>query len=413
VEKIASNILYISYDGMTDSLGQSQVIPYLKGLSEFGYIIYLISFEKKEAFAKNKDLISKILKEKNIVWYPLKYTAKPPVISTLWDVFKMKKQARILQKNIHFDIVHCRSYIAALAGLWLKEKYGVKFLFDMRGFWVDERVDGGIWALKNPIFRLIFHYYKKKEIQFFINADHTISLTEKAKIELGRWLNLKSIPISVIPCCSDLNHFNFSLINHELMIQKRKETGINSTDFVVSYLGSLGTWYLTEEMMLFFKRLKLIYKNAKFLLITPDKEDIINDLANKNNINKNDLIIRKASRNDVPIYLSLSNISIFFIKQAYSKIASSPTKMGEILGMGIPVITNSGIGDVDEIIESSKCGILIKNFNDKDYDYAINKIDKLIKSDKNIFVKASLKYFSLENGVKRYNEVYKKLLKIS
>ena len=48
----AKRILFISYDGMTDPLGQSQVIPYLQGLSKHGYEIFLLSCEKKQAFTR-------------------------------------------------------------------------------------------------------------------------------------------------------------------------------------------------------------------------------------------------------------------------------------------------------------------------------------------------------------------------
>jgi hypothetical protein len=40
------NVIYISYDGMTDPLGQSQVIPYLIGLTKKGHNISIISCEK-------------------------------------------------------------------------------------------------------------------------------------------------------------------------------------------------------------------------------------------------------------------------------------------------------------------------------------------------------------------------------
>jgi len=40
-----SAILYVSYDGMTDSLGQSQVIPYLTEISKNGYDIHILSAE--------------------------------------------------------------------------------------------------------------------------------------------------------------------------------------------------------------------------------------------------------------------------------------------------------------------------------------------------------------------------------
>jgi hypothetical protein len=43
-------VLYISYNGMLDPLGQSQVIPYLKELSRAGVQFTLLSFERPHAF---------------------------------------------------------------------------------------------------------------------------------------------------------------------------------------------------------------------------------------------------------------------------------------------------------------------------------------------------------------------------
>ena len=54
-------VLYVSYDGMTDNLGQSQVIPYLKGLRKKGYAVHILSCEKEIAFEKRKKFISKLL----------------------------------------------------------------------------------------------------------------------------------------------------------------------------------------------------------------------------------------------------------------------------------------------------------------------------------------------------------------
>ena len=81
----STGVLYISYDGMTDNLGQSQVIPYLQGLSKKGYSIHLLSCEKPANFEKRQNHISKLLQKSGIVWHPIQYTAKPPVISTLYD----------------------------------------------------------------------------------------------------------------------------------------------------------------------------------------------------------------------------------------------------------------------------------------------------------------------------------------
>ena len=41
------NALFLSYDGLTDGLGRSQVLPYILGLEELGHVFTIISFEKK------------------------------------------------------------------------------------------------------------------------------------------------------------------------------------------------------------------------------------------------------------------------------------------------------------------------------------------------------------------------------
>lgn len=114
-------VLYLSYDGMTDPLGQSQVLPYLVGLSKQGYQFTLISFEKEERVEKGRAVIEKICRENNIQWCPLLYTKTPPVLSTLKDIRSLKRKITSLQSQSRFDLVHCRSYITALAGEWMKK----------------------------------------------------------------------------------------------------------------------------------------------------------------------------------------------------------------------------------------------------------------------------------------------------
>ena len=62
----SKSVLYLSYDGMTDPLGQSQVLPYLKGISKAGYTVHLVSYEKKEKYKKHRAVIDAICKEANI-----------------------------------------------------------------------------------------------------------------------------------------------------------------------------------------------------------------------------------------------------------------------------------------------------------------------------------------------------------
>src|SRR6185312_823213 len=160
------NVLYISYDGMTDPLGQSQVIPYLIGLCDKGFAFTILSFEKKTKYEERKLQIQNLLDSAGIKWSPLIYTKWPPVISTLYDYGRLKRKASQLHQSIKYDLVHCRSYIPALGGVAFKRKCNLPFIFDMRGFWADERVDGNLWNLNNPLFKTIYRFFKKKEIEF-------------------------------------------------------------------------------------------------------------------------------------------------------------------------------------------------------------------------------------------------------
>jgi glycosyltransferase involved in cell wall biosynthesis len=397
---------------MTDPLGQSQVIPYLIELSKSGYKFTIISFEKAANYQKRQAEITSLLNQHSIKWEVLIYHKSPPVISTIYDLYLLRNKAIDLNKKKPFQLIHCRSYLTSLTGLYLKKKLGIPFIFDMRGFWPDERVDGKIWKLSNPVYKAVYSYFKKKESEFISNADYTISLTENARKEIHSWNQIKNQPakIEVIPCCADLNYFSQKNIDQQKQNHFRKNFNITSSDFIISYSGSIGSWYLLDEMLDFFKRLLLIKNSARFLFITPDHPSHILEKAKIFNIPADKFIIYSANRSEVPSLLSLSIVSIFFIMPVYSKKASSPTKQGEIMGMGIPIICNCNVGDTDMVIESSKAGWLVKEFNHDEYDKAILQIDNIISLEKRNIIKGAENFYSLEKGAEKYKRVYEKIL---
>ena len=146
--------------------------------------------------------------------------------------------------------------------------------------------------------------------------------------------------MEVIPCSADLQLFDYSTIDKREKAALQAELNISDDDFVISYLGSIGGWYLTAEMLQFCKLLSKRIPAAKFLFISPHRHEEIKAIAAQYEIQADKVLVKKASRVQVPALLSLSNYSIFFIKPCYSKQSSSPTKHGEIMAMGIPVITN-------------------------------------------------------------------------
>lgn len=400
------NILYISYDGMTDPLGQSQVLPYLVGLSEKGYRITLLSCEKQERW-QYKEQIQAICSKYHINWQPLMYTKKPPVFSTIKDVRQLKKLALQLHKSNPFDVVHCRSYVAALVGVYLKRKFDLGFVFDMRGFWADERVDGGLWNLKKPIYKKVYQYFKRKEKQFLAEADAVVSLTYEAKREIETWA-VPHAPITVIPCCVDTITFNPEGLNAEQTAALRRKADVPQNKIILGYVGSLGTWYLLDEMMSFFAVwLKKLPDSILFFVTTEPKEHIYQSAA-KNRIPRENLRIIQATRNEMPHYLSLMDFGLFFIKNAYSKKASSPVKQGELMAMGIPVICNAGVGDSDLIIHQYQSGELVYSFDEAAYEDVILRLQNGVNHPDEIR-KGAFDYFDLQKGIDAYEAVYQSI----
>ncbi len=403
------NVLYISYDGMTDNLGQSQVIPYLKGLTGYGHHFDIISCEKPDKFKAKETEIRKLLDSLNIGWYPLPYTKEPPVLSTVIDVVRMYRKAYSLHKENKYDAVHCRSYLSAMIGQDMKKKFGTKFIFDMRGFWPDERIDGDLWNIKNPVYRIIYNYFKKKELQFFNESDLNVSLTHAGLNEIKK-MNVSNEQInkfSIIPCCSDYELFK--PLPRDLALVK--QLGFEASNKILCYLGSIGTWYMFDEMMAMFKQLHFQDNSFRLFIMTPEPPSMVYDSAKKIGINDDLIKIVSATRQQVPKYLSIAHLGISFIKPCFSKLSSSPTKMGEMLAAGVPLICNSGVGDVERIINETKTGVIIHGFTEDEMQSVAKRAIEMIQVPRENIREQSRPVFALESGVKLYAQAYEKMQK--
>jgi glycosyltransferase involved in cell wall biosynthesis len=403
-------VLYISIDGMTDPLGQSQVLPYIKGLSKEGYQFTLLSLEKPDRYDKYKHTIEAICRESNITWVPLIYHTTPRLIAKAYNRIQIFSTAKKIHQKNKFALTHCRGYASGEVGMYLNEQFQVPYIFDMRGFWPDEKKDSSQWPQEKWIYKKIYQHYKKQEKLLLKTAAHIISLTYAGKREIETWSYYDpSVSITVIPCCADMAHF--SLTNAERKKESRAALHIPDTAFVVSYLGSIGGWYMIDEMFELFKIIKEKHKNALFFLITPGKPSLILEKAKDKGVSKDDILIKEATRAEVPSFMQTSDITLSFIKPTYSKISSSPTKLGEVMGMGIPVITNDKVGDVAEIVEGH--GIVIQSFDSNAFEKALNRIPELLQIQPADIRERALEWFDLEKGVAEYTSVYNAILQKS
>jgi glycosyltransferase involved in cell wall biosynthesis len=394
-------VLYISYDGMLEPLGQSQVLAYLKRLAA-DRTIHLISFEKAGDWKNlaERERLSRDILAAGIVWHPLRYHKRPSALATAWDIAIGIVVGLWLVFRHRLGIVHARSYVPSVMALVIKPFSGAKYLFDMRGFWADERLDGGLWPRGGRMYRVAKWFEKR----FLLSADHVVSLTQAAVREMANfdYLQGRMPPITVIPTCADLTRF-------KPMLSKAI-----CTDFVVGYVGTVGTWYLFDEVAECFAQLLLMKPEVKFLILNRGEHAHIRSCLAAAGVPEAAVEIVTATHSEVPQQMARMDAAVFFIKPVFSKQASAPTKLAELLGCGIPCLGNVGVGDMTEVLEGERVGVVLKTFDSAALSNGIDALLELVAETDTASrcVASAHKYFSLDVGVRRYAEIYKQLCRI-
>ena len=391
-------VLYISYDGMLEPLGQSQVLAYLKRLAA-DRPIHLISFEKADDWANvaERERLARAILASGIVWHPLRYHKRPTAIATAWDIASGMRLGLWLVLRHRLRIVHARSYVSSVMALTIKRITGVKYLFDMRGFWADERIDGNLWPRTGRMYRVA----KGFERRFLLAADHVVSLTHAAVTEMQRfpYLQGRMPPVTVIPTCADLARFKPLPREHA------------SSGFVLGYVGSAGTWYLFDAVAACFAQLLRLRPDASFLIVNKGEHAYIRERLAAAGIPADAIELRAASHAEVPKQIARMDAGIFFIRQVFSKQASAPTKLAEFLGCGVPCLGNAGVGDMAEVLEGERVGVALKSFDEAALTNGLQALLQLAADPATVSrcVAAAQKHFSLDEGVRRYAAVYGQL----
>ena len=408
-------VLFISYNGMLDPLGQSQVIPYLRELSEAeGVRFTLLSFERAAAFTpagvNRRAELNAELGAHGIEWHVLRYHQRPSLPATFYDVLAGHRYARRLVQKNRIELVHARSHIPATIALMLKRSCGLPFIFDVRGLMAEEYADAGHWRTGDMKYRLT----KRMERRAFEAADGIVTLTEAIWAIIKDWEGIRGregkLAHEVVPCCADLERFRF---DDEARRARRSELGFGDS-LVFVYSGSVGGWYLTEEMADFCATLLRQREDARFLWLTPHGHERLEALMRERQVAPGRYAIRAADSREVASYLSASDAGLAFIKPCFSKLASSPTKTAEYLACGLPVVLNAGVGDSDTLVTRERVGALVREFTPEDYHAASQTIACLLEdraATRRHTRATSERLFDVHTiGLERYARLYGKIV---
>ncbi len=384
-------ILYLSYNGLLSHLGRSQILPYIKLLTDKGHEFFVISFED-ERHGRSEKIDSQFFH-----WYRFKRMGALKSLAALSAVIWGVSFSVYLVFKHKIHIIHARSYLPAIMACCVKLLIqDTKVIFDMRGFMLDEYVEGGIISSHGFWLRL-GRFFEKR---IFRNSDAVVTLTRHSVplLKQSNWVGERKIQIAVIPCSKPLDENEIGRNSH-WGNGGRKEVRI-------IYTGSLGTWYDFPRMLSFFESFQRKFPDSTLDILSPQADSIRN--AVEGSYLREKIRLAAAPFSEVHRHLAAADVGLLFYQPGFARIGTSPIKFPEYLWAGLAVVATPNIGDLDDLITKYRVGVILNS----DDEEIVNKIAMLLR-DPQLTQRCrwvAKEFYNIQEGVQRYEEVYQGVL---
>ena len=368
-------VTYLSMDPLTSTVGSSQVLAYVERLARRGVDVDLVTFEHD---------VDSVLRERlsglGVIWRPQQFGRHGAV----GGVGRVLRASRVVRGAA---VVHARSDMAAasvmLAGI-------DRWVWDVRSLWVDQKIASGVvrsGSLQERVMRWI-------ERRAAHQSTAVITLTESAVYELDRrYEGVVSSKATVVTTCADLKLFASSPLPRPPPIR-------------LLLAGTLNRYYDVGAMLDLVAKLRC-RRQVEFVVASPGDTDWENELAGV------DATRLSASPDQMADLVSSCHVGLSVCRDdaGVSLLAAMPTKIGEFLASGRPVVVNSGLIDAVELLERNGCGVVFEQLAPAAVGEAVDELELLLTDPGTPARCRSLaeSHFDLDRGVDRLMAVYEML----
>jgi glycosyltransferase involved in cell wall biosynthesis len=399
---VTARSLYLCYASLTDPLIRTQVVAYLVGLAKRGHVVHLLTFEPK-LDRRARRVLRAEMTSRGISWHHLRYHKRPSLPATVYDTLLGAAFACWLVVRYRLGLIHARSHVPVAMGLLARVATRRRLIFDIRGLLAEEYVDAGRWVRGGAPYR-ITTWIQEVALR---RADGFVVLTERVRRQL--FAQAPERRVRVIPCCADFDRLAPTDLDvrGDLDIQDRP---------IMLYVGKLTGVYMDSEMAGFFAAARQQRPDLLFLVLTQSPPDSIVWALQRANVPPSAYRVTSAPSSTVGDYLAASTFAICFCHPKPSLIASSPTKIGEYLAAGLPVVSGPDVGDTDTILLNERIGAVVERFTVEEYARAARDI-LAMSNDPGTRQRsraAAHRIFSLDEvGIPRYDGLYREMTALS
>ena len=261
-----------------------------------------------------------------------------------------------------FDIIIATSpqFFTTWTGWTLSKCKRKPWIFELRDIWPESlRTVGAIKHEK------LINFLEKIELGLYRSSNKVIAVTDAFKTNLIS-RNINANKISVITNGSNNELFGIRPKNKEL-IHKLQLEG----KFIVGYIGTHGMAHSLAFIIQSIQKIKDPTIHFLFIGDGAIKKEIV-ELSDNLKL-KNITFLDPVSKDDVPLYLSICDISLAPLKSNDNFKTVIPSKIFEAAAMGKPTLLGVQ-GQAQEILEKYNAGVCFIPENEDDFILKLQKI---------------------------------------
>jgi glycosyltransferase involved in cell wall biosynthesis len=341
------------------------IVPAVAKMAERGADISLITFEKPSDWSRER-LVAETaarLRSSGVDWSPYRYHKAPRIPATMFDILSGWWRGVRVGLRSRAQLVHGRTFVGGLIGRAVASTLRVPFIYHAEGFYPDEMVDGGFWRRDSFAHRTA----KNLDLGLFARARGVIVLSERAKAILAasRLPDWAAKPVAVVPSAIDVDRFSVHAI-----------APLPGRVLRFVHLGGVGGRYRLDAAIRFI-RVAQAHRPVR-LEVLSGALTLASEILAQSGLPDDAWSVRSVAPAEVPNMLAGCDAGFALLVEGLSEVGGSPTKVGEYWASGMPVITTTNVGDVGDIVQRERVGVILREDSDSGHEAALKHLLDLL-----------------------------------
>ncbi len=401
---MTSSLLYVSFDGVLQPLGFSQVVRVIVALARHGFPYHLLSVERTRDIEDraNVEHVRSTLSRFGVGWTAIGVDLNGSAARSAEAFARMSASVLRIVRRSRIALVHARGYQSALVAEAAKRLTDIPYLFDARGCWIEERPEWfstpSSYAAGKFVER---HLYRDAKAVVTLTALHAREVVDGA---FGR---RDATRVIVVPTCADYHEFGISSSRPAkpssstvvpLDIQRRLRD-----KNVIAIVGSLNRSYATDSALRLAGFACEASDTAHLLVLTQQREAYVDALSHTG-MSPDRFTVASARHDEMPQWVHWIDWGILLLPDLAAKRGSMPTKLAEFFAAGVRPIVHGCNVEMMKWVRRAGSGFVLDSIDDSCVRMAAKRVVDTAPDAETIARARDITapHFGLQAGVERY-----------